>query len=927
MENATVLDLVIVLPLTLAAFRDGAPDDPHPKTVPGPASVQDPKGDSEAWDRYWGALVALRESRFGDATTALGALDGSSVGAGRVLLARGVAEALTGNFDRARADLARARIPNSREPELWQYAVELMSGKSAPDHGIPIPRSLQKEAGATNSFSGIPGHMVQGGKDYSTSYASYVYYDFATPAQKVLKSGGNLRAPELSARKQKAGRWFANRAIAAPELASRNFARSNLLVKKGDFREARAFLDLALLARSADPVMLAASGDLWAAVGRPATARREYTIALTSSTIFAKAYAGRAMVAAALGDGRRAMADLKLATRHGKGEPDGLRRQILEALKAQAAPADPGELLAALDEQALAGAAVETLVPLAERLHRSQAVTEVRYDEVYQDRIRKLEDAVRADLKSIDARLALARYLLDESGNRGETVEPRRGRRPFRWQQSREAELGRAARIAQAALELDPRNAESMVTLAAIQNELGRSAAAEQLIDKAVQTLGAKDPQAIRMLARFRSRQIGNLLATAGALRAPTFSTNSWTENRSDGIWRITETTRHDPTAGDLANASALEHKARQLLAETRNLMARAIEASRGTLQGMLLESDFENWFGTRKRALAVLRQAVAKYPQELAAHDKLIDDLLFLGRKDEALEQEAVSWQLFQTTAAPLLARVWQNVRRDGWKAQVDVLQRARKLAPADARATAYLARARAAGGAAKEAAALLREAAALEYARLALDDRGEARSWPRRAEDLALAMRMRHLLAEGTGRAGNSGDALKEFKASVALVKRYPPDGIATLMFGAMLPDPAAPAIPVPAPTNGATLAAEAYLGAGRVLKARGKTRQAQGYFQSAASLTRQYGELTPNIGTGKGDNNFGGLAGRPSAEALVELAKTEIANKDYKSAFQHLQAATQANPSRKMRGEINELTLKIIPHLSREDTKGGG
>ncbi|MBE7445929.1 MAG: hypothetical protein HS132_12030 [Planctomycetia bacterium] len=46
-----------------------------------------------------------------------------------------------------------------------------MSNKLAEGNGIPIPRSLRKEAGRTAVFSGIPGHMVQGGNDYTTFIA------------------------------------------------------------------------------------------------------------------------------------------------------------------------------------------------------------------------------------------------------------------------------------------------------------------------------------------------------------------------------------------------------------------------------------------------------------------------------------------------------------------------------------------------------------------------------------------------------------------------------------------------------------------------------------------------------------------------------------------------------------------------------------
>lgn len=180
---------------------------------------------------------------------------------------------------------------------------------------------------------------------------------------------------------------------------------------------------------------------------------------------------------------------------------------------------------------------------------------------------------------------------------------------------------------------------------------------------------------------------------------------------------------------------------------------------------------------------------------------------------------------------------------------------------------------------------------------------------------------MRVCHLLASTANSAGKKEAALAHYEMSVAMAKRYPIDGVAALMFGAMLPDPKAPAVPVPAPVNGATLAAEGYVGAARALQALGRNNEAQRYFQAAASMTRAYGDLTPNIGTGRGDSNFGGMAEGASADALVELAKTDIKNRNYKPAFEKLQAATQAKPSRELRGEINRMIMEMLPYLNKQ------
>jgi tetratricopeptide (TPR) repeat protein len=469
------------------------------------------------------------------------------------------------------------------------------------------------------------------------------------------------------------------------------------------------------------------------------------------------------------------------------------------------------------------------------------------------------------------------------------------------------------------ALQLEGGYVRGLVTKAYVLDGLGQRDQAEQLLVSVIKIAGHNDAQAVRLLAEYRSRQIGQMLAAAMALRMPTFSTSTHTEHRYDGVWEITTSYRHDPSASDLRNADDLERKAAALMQETKLIMETAVRTSKGTLEGLLLESSYQNWFGTRDKALMLVQQAVRDYPESIKAHDALIAYLRFLGRQEEVIEQETHAWQLFQTTCAPLLLRVWNTMGKAGWASLEDDLQRARRLNPADARGTAYLAAAKADMEQHKESEALYRVALALEQARLLFDEQGIAQTWPRDTGEMALSMQMHHLLAAKANSAGLKDTALAHYEASATLARRYPVDGVAALMFGAMLPDPKAPAIPVPAPTNGATLAAEGYVGADRALQALGRANEAQRYFEAAASMTRAYGDLTPNIGTGRGDSNFGGMAEGASAEALVELARTDIKNRNYKAAFEKLQAATQAKPSRELRGEINRMTMELLPHLN--------
>src|SRR5690606_17474881 len=168
--------------------------------------------------------------------------------------------------------------------------------------GIPVPRSLQRPGTPTATFSGVPGHLVQGGEDYPTSYASAVVYELAMPVYEAVAAGRSPDAGRTDAARRNVGRWFANRMLATRETVSRTFAEAQRRLGAGDLQGARALLDLARSVFPFDAEMALASGDVWLRAGRPATARADYTVAATMRTDLAAAYAGRAEAAARMGD-------------------------------------------------------------------------------------------------------------------------------------------------------------------------------------------------------------------------------------------------------------------------------------------------------------------------------------------------------------------------------------------------------------------------------------------------------------------------------------------------------------------------------------------------------------------------------------------------------------------------------------------------
>ena len=213
--------------------------------------------------------------------------------------------------------------------------------------------------------------------------------------------------------------------------------------------------------------------------------------------------------------------------------------------------------------------------------------------------------------------------------------------------------------------------------------------------------------------------------------------------------------------------------------------------------------------------------------------------------RNDESDRQMSVTTNLVHTNARLAAADGVAEGRRQGssrgparhWPQRVASTRSTRGCPPMPARCRQE--------GNAAEGAVFYRVALALEQARLRLDEQAkEGVALPREAEELAIA-------DEDAQRAGRA-------------VPRPPAPGRARLLRAehACSPDasrgrgapprcsarccriPGAPPVPVPEPPNAAQLMAEAYNGAGRLLKALGRTQDAMREFQQAVDLTHKPG-----------------------------------------------------------------------------------
>lgn len=877
-------------------------------------------------------LDAMTQGQFPEAVAAFSrALDASGDDPDYVL-ARGVAETLAEQFHPAMKDLERYQRlgGQGREAELWTYVAEAMGGIATPGHAIPGPRSLQgresesadSQQGQAYSFVSIPGHMIQGRDDYPTAYASFVYYEMAGSYGKARQGGGDKKTGTVRENMIKAGRWFAKRFLKRPDLAPVHFARAKQLHEARQFDAALREIHFARAAYPADPDVLYISADSWLSLGRPATARREFTMSLTARTDFAAAYLGRAMAAARWGDARRVRADLEIAAKLDAAATKKARSSIEAELKKQQAEGSPEHFLTAVEQAVQSGTPSDQIIDLAVKVHKATGERRLRYDETYQDKLRILEDAVRAHPKNPDDLANLAEYIISESDNRGESVEPRRELLTYRWQESKEKERLRAVEILDRALTLNPKHIKAMIQKAIALSTLKQYGQAEQLADEALK-LSGKNYDALRLYAKFRSMRANQYSAEAMSLRQTECTSSTSTETRHDGIYEVTTTTCYPPSPADLERANQLDAAASGLRDRARAAMEAAVKAARGTVDKYLIQADLQLWSGDYDAAQQTLMDGVKLYPESLEAQDALVDFFAKTGQKVKAEEQQAIARQLIHTTAAPLLRLAWDQIAKTAWQGARARLAAARQIDPADARISAYSGMVLEGEGKTKEAIAAFRVALALEEARVRLDEPPINSEMPltRDPLDFGLAIQSRFHLAHLLEQGGKQQEELDQYLASLRYEPRMLPGWESWQMFTAMLPDqkPEKGAEMI-APVNAATLIAEAHLRAGKLFASLGKQDKAIEQFSAAARLGPQRMANIPMVGNAQGDTNFGGLAGAPASEASFYLARALLAKGDAEGASNALYEIGRTIPE-DLRDDLNQLNMAIARAHSQQ------
>jgi tetratricopeptide (TPR) repeat protein len=836
---------------------------------------------SNAATPYIEGLDALNEGHWPEAAAAFTrALDAAGDNPD-IVLARGVANTLAEDFPKALKDLERTKRLGyrGREPELWTYVTEAMSGLiTVPDHALGGgPRGIPSDSPVVVS---IPGHIAQGHDDYTTEYGSFIVYRLGMEYQKhrlPVDSGGSgnpagTKGPQMRQAMLKASQLFAEKNYRRPELASISVSRAKQASGGKVTQGNMAHVERALAANPGDADAHYQAGKAWLDAGRPTSARKEFTIASTFKTDFPDAYVGRATAAAQQGDESRMESDLAVYKKAGWLSTRSTRSAVESELGGKKVKGSPDSLFKELQDASRSGQPMEQLVAMASKLHRVMGEQRLRYDEIYQDRLRVLDDAVRDNPKNPDKLVDLATYIVEEADNRGEKVEPRRAVQPYRFQTSREQELQRAIQIADQALSLNSKHVGAIMQKAWALTFLKQYNQADKLADQVLELAG-NNPDALRLYGKFRAMRANQLSNEAWGLRQERCSSSSHDETRSDGVYRVTTTACYPPSQADLQRAAQLEAMAAELRRRARAAMEKAASVTKGTVEGFLILADLALWDGKTAEAQGYLEQAVKRDPKSLEAQDRLVQHYAQTGQQEKAEEQQLIAANLVQTTVAPLLRMASKSAEKTAWQAAKSYLARAGQIDPEDARIPAYLGVVNEGDEKLDDAAAHYRTALALEEARLQLDElkpeTGAALG--RDALEFGLAIQARFHLARLAEQKGKQAEALDQYQAVLGYEKRMSRGFESREMFSAMWSDqhPDKGAV-VMAPKNAATLVADAHLRTGKFLSAMGKHDESIEHFRTAAMFGPLRMAGMPQIGNAKGDTNFSGIAGAPAAEA---------------------------------------------------------
>ncbi|MCE5327415.1 MAG: tetratricopeptide repeat protein [Planctomycetaceae bacterium] len=765
--------------------------------------------DPKATAAYLAGLDALAAARWADALASFTAATEADEDNADYRTARGVSLVISQKFPAAIKDLQRSmRLrADDWETKLWLHAAIKMSG----DAGTASQYVTHGPTGR--------GATAKADLDYSTFMImlSQKYWEAATRGQHVdYRTQKTYTAADIAAAEfPKAAAFFAQRRLgSAPRpVAGAVLERVKAAMQNRQYAAAIKDLDSLLAASPEDDALLVLHAEAALGLGDYSGSRSEYTRVLTRQPGLAAAYLGRAQAAAGMGDTARARADLATAGRLNSAEAPAVRARLQQILSAQEAAPMPAAM-AELEKAAADGAAQTKLDDLAKALVRAVNARRLRYDEIYQDRLRVLDEALRTQPRNPDRLADLAEFLFRESDVPFDRVEPRGWPIYYRFvpqtlpkfgpagellppppPQRTAGEVARAAAFADEAVKAGPNHVRSLYIKGKILNAQGQFEQALAVLDKAV---AGKPGDAVLLRERSVAEQglaRENMLA-ATALRGPKIST----VNNQDGT---STTTTVYPSSADLARANVLERAAKEFGRKAGEDMTAAQKLTAGTAMGAYYQGLVDYAYHNVKQAQTDFLEAVRLDPKFRDAWEQLAKVNLELKLPEEWAAARIGAMGSIHTTAGPWLTVAREMIVKTKYKAAREALAEARKLDPADARIEAYQAVIEADNDKPEAAAARYRMALALEGARLAMHGRSLAKDGPLAMEpaDIGLVLVLRNRAAALLFAQGKVAEASALFGANAALLSALPQEKLATPVPLAVLPsstgDASTPAI----------------------------------------------------------------------------------------------------------------------------------
>lgn len=751
---------------------------------------------------YLAGLDALSAGRWADAVAAFAKAVDSDEDNADYRTARGVALVLSQQFPDAIKELQRSlrMRAGNWETKAWLSAAYKMGGDPA-------------TASQYLSFPPTGHGAVKADLDYGIFISTMaVHYwqaktqgKYVDPRTRESLSVNDIAASEFprAAAMFARGRQVSAPAPVAGALLER--VQKNMLDKQ--YAAAMKDLDSLLAAAPEDGALLLLRADAALALGDYSGSRADYTRVLTGQPDCAAGYVGRARAAARLADGKRAAADLAIARKLGAKGVDAAQQDVDRSLAAARMPA-PAEARASLEKAARDGLAGPKLVEMAQAVVQAVNARRLRYDEIYQDRLRSLEEARRADPKNPDRIADLADFLFAESSPPFEQVEPRNWPVYYRFvpqavvkygrsgeilpappAQRTAREVARAAALLDEALAAKGDHVRSLGIKGAILNVQGEHERARDVLDKAL-AIKPADP----VLLRERSVALQAIaradMLAASALRGPKIST----VNNQDGT---STTTTVYPSAADLARADMLEQQAKQCHAKAVEDMTRAQKLTAGTAIGAYYQGLVDYAYHNVKQAQADFQQAVKLDPKFRDAWEQLARMNWELGLLEEWAAAREGAVGSIHTTAGPWLVVARERIAKTQYKGAREALAAARQFDPADARADAYMAVVDAANDKPEAALAGFRVAMALEEARGLLHGRdlGKAGPLPVEPRDIGMTLTLRNRAAALMFQQAQADAAWQLFNANVTYLSSLAPEKLATFVPQAVLPGSADP------------------------------------------------------------------------------------------------------------------------------------